>query len=153
MKKLIPFLYFLLLSFAPVVPVCAAAPPQAAQGQKTLYQRLGGYDALAAVSDDFLGRLASDPQMGRFFVGLSTDSKIRVRQHIVDFLCVATGGPCKYTGRDMKTAHAGLNITEADWNQMVKLLGQTFDKFSVPEKERADVIGAVASLKGDIVGR
>ena len=147
-----PFLYFVLLSFAPVVPLYAAAPPQTA-GQKTLYQRLAGYDALTAVSDDFLGRLASDPQMGRFFVGLSTDSKVRVRQHIVDFLCTATGGPCKYTGRDMKTAHAGLNITEADWKQMVKLLGQTFDKFNVPEKERTDVVGAVAGLKGDIVGR
>jgi hemoglobin len=153
MRRLIPFLYFVLMSFAPVVPVYAATPPQAAQGQKSLYQRLGGYDALAAVGDDFLGRLASDPQMGRFFVGLSSDSKIRVRQHIVDFLCVATGGPCRYTGRDMKTAHTGLNITEADWNQMVKLLGQTFDKFNVPEKERGDVVGAVAGLKGDIVGR
>ena len=154
MKKLIPFLYFLLLSFAPVAPMYAAAPPQAAaQGQKTLYQRLGGYDALAAVSDDFLGRLAADPSLGRFFVGLSTDSKIKVRQHIVDFLCVATAGPCKYTGRDMKTAHTGLGITDADWNQMVKLLGQTFDKFSVPEKERADVVGALAGLRADIVGR
>jgi hemoglobin len=105
------------------------------------------------VGDDFLGRLASDPQMGRFFVGLSSDSKIRVRQHIVDFLCVATGGPCRSTGRDMKTARTGLNITDADWNQMVKLLGQTFDKFNVPEKERGDVVGAVAGLKGDIVGR
>jgi hemoglobin len=154
MKKLIPFLYFVLLTFAPVAPMYAAAPPQAAaQTQKTLYQRLGGYDALTAVSDDFLGRLAADPSLGRFFVGLSTDSKIKVRQHIVDFLCVATAGPCKYTGRDMKTAHTGLNITEADWDQMVKLLGQTFDKFSVPEKERTDVLGALAGLKGDIVGR
>jgi hemoglobin len=153
MKRLIPFLYFVLLSFAPVVPVYAAAPPKAAPGQKSLYERLGGYDALAAVSDDFLGRLASDPQLGRFFIGLSTDSKVRVRQHIVDFLCVATAGPCKYTGRDMKTAHTGLNISEADWNQMVKLLGQTFAKFNVPEKERTDVVGALAGLKGDIVGR
>ena len=153
MKKLIPFLYFVLMSFAPVAPAYAAPPQAAAPMHKTLYQRLGGYDALAAVSDDFLGRLASDPQMGRFFVGLSTDSKVKVRQHIVDFLCVATGGPCKYMGRDMKTAHTGLGITEADWTQMVKLLGQTFDKFSVPEKERADVVGAVAGLKADIVGR
>jgi len=56
------------------------------------HQRLGGYDALAAVSDDFLGHLANDPQMGRFFVGLRTDSRNRVRQHVVDFLCMATGG-------------------------------------------------------------
>jgi hemoglobin len=152
MKRLFAFLYFVSMSFAAVTPTYAV-PPQAEQAQKNLYQRLGGYDALAAVSDDFLGRLASDPQMERFFVGLSADSKVRVRQHILDFLCVATGGPCKYTGRDMKTAHTGLNITEADWNQMVKLLGQTFDKFNVPEKERGDVVGAVAGLKGDIVGR
>jgi hemoglobin len=136
-----------------MAPVYAAAPPQAAPAPKSLYQRLGGYDALAAVSNDFLGRLAADPSLGRFFVGLSSDSKVRVRQHIVDFLCVATAGPCKYAGRDMKTAHTGLNITQADWDQMVKLLGQTFDKFKAPEKERADVVGAVAGLKGDIVGR
>src|SRR5438094_5336981 len=73
--------------------------------QPTLYKRLGGYDALAAVTDDFIGRLATDPKEGRFFVGLSTDSKVRVRQHVVDFLCVATISPCKYNGRDMETAH------------------------------------------------
>jgi len=146
----------LMLGFIPAgVLNSLAAPPPAPQAtaQDSLYKRLGGYDALAAVTDDFIGRLATDAKLGRFFVGLSTDSKVRVRQHIVDFLCVATAGPCKYTGRDMKTAHTGLNITGADWNQMVKLLGQTFDKFSVPEKERADVVGALAGLKGDIVGR
>ena len=94
----------------PVPPNSSAAAPQAA-AQDSLYKRLGGYDALAAVTDDFIGRLATDPKEGRFFVGLSTDSKVRVRQHVVDFLCVATGGPCKYTGRDMETAHTGLNIT------------------------------------------
>ena len=64
----------------------------------SLYKRLGGYDALAAVTDDFIGRLATDKQLGKFFVGLSNDSKTKVRQHIVDFLCKATGGPCAYTG-------------------------------------------------------
>jgi len=118
---------------------------------KSLYTRLGGYDALAAVTDDFLGRLASDKQLGRFFPGHSTDSLKKIRQHIVDQLCVATGGPCIYIGRDMKTTHAGLGITEADWNQAVVLLVQTLDKFKVPEKEKSEVLGAVSSLKKDIV--
>jgi len=72
---------------------------------------------------------------------------------VVDFLCVATGGPCKYTGRDMKTVHTGLKITESDWNSMVKHLVGTLDKFKVPEKEKSDVLTALSGLKGDIVGR
>ena len=118
---------------------------------KSLYQRLGGYDAVAAVTDDFLGRLATDKQLGRFFPGHSEDSVKRIRQHIVDFLCAATGGPCLYTGRDMKTSHKGLGVTESDWNQAVVLLVQTLDKFKVPATEKSEVLGAVSGLKGDIV--
>jgi hemoglobin len=136
---------------APLPPNPAA--PQAAAAQDSLYKRLGGYDALAAVTDDFIGRLATDPKEGRFFVGLSTDSKIRVRQHVVDFLCVATGGPCKYTGRDMETAHTGLNISEEDWTISVKALTDTLNKFKVPAREQGEVINAIAGLKSKIVGR
>lgn len=153
MRKLTSFLYFALMSFAAVTPAFVATPQLMAQSQATLYQRLGGYDAIAAVTDDFITHLATDPQLGRFFTGLSSDSKIKVRQHVVDFLCVATGGPCKYTGRDMKTAHTGLNISEADWNTSVKYLVGTLDKFKVPEKEKSDVLNAIGGLKGDIVGR
>jgi len=143
-----------LLAFAATVPGYFAAPPQAmAQQQASLYKRLGGYDALAAVTDDFIGRLATDPQLGRFFKGLSTDSQKRIRQHVVDFLCNATGGPCIYTGRDMKTAHTGLGITEDDWSSSVKALVATLDKFKVPEKEKGEVLSAISGLKGDIVGR
>ncbi len=78
------------------------------KSEKSLYLRLGGYDAIAAVTDDFLGRLAKDPQFTRFFSGFSTDSVKRIRQLIVDQLCAAAGGPCFYTGRDMKKTHAGL---------------------------------------------
>lgn len=136
---------------AAIVAVASVATAWAQQ--PSLYKRLGGYDALAAVTDDFIGRLATDPQLGRFFVGLSTDSKNRVRQHVVDFLCVATGGPCLYLGRDMKTAHTGLNISESDWNVSVKALVATLDKFKVPEKEQGEVLAAISGLKGDIVGR
>ena len=136
-----------------VPPPPDPAAPQAAAAQDSLYKRLGGYDALAAVTDDFIGRLATDPKLGRFFVGLSTDSKIRVRQHVVDFLCLATGGPCKYTGRDMETVHTGLNITEEDWTISVKALGDTLNKFKVPAREQGEVVSAIATLKSKIVGR
>jgi len=147
------FLNSTLLVFALVAPVGSLCLGRAAAQELTLYKRLGGYDAVAAVTDDFIGRLATDPQLGRFFKGTSTDSQKRIRQHVVDFLCQATGGPCFYLGRDMKTAHTGLNITEDDWNTSVKLLVATLDKFNVQSREKSEVLGAISGLKGDIVGR
>src|SRR5262245_62082636 len=85
--------------------------------EKSLYQRIGGYDAIAAVTEDFLARLEKDESLGRFFQGVSDDSVARIRQHVIDLVCAQTGGPCKYTGRDMKTSHAGLGITRADWER------------------------------------
>lgn len=155
MKSRIPSLLLLIaMAFAAVAPVQAAMPPEqgASQGA-SLYKRLGGYDALAAVTDEFIGRLATDPQLGRFFKGASVDTQKRIRQHVIDFLCNATGGPCLYLGRDMKTAHTGLNITEDDWNASVKHLVATLDKFKVPEREKNEVLGAISGLKGDIAGR
>jgi hemoglobin len=123
-----------------------------ARGQeKSLYQRLGGYDALAAVVDDFVGRLVADKQFAKFFVGQSDDSKKRIRQHVLDQFCAATGGPCIYTGRDMKTSHMGLGITEDDWNAAAKHLVASLDKFKVPEKEKGEVLAFVTTLKKDIV--
>lgn len=119
--------------------------------QDSLYKRLGGYDALAAVTDDFIGRLATDKQVGRFFGGHSKDSLGRIRQLIVDQLCAATGGPCIYVGRSMKVAHDGLNISESDWEVSVKHLVATLDKFKVPQKEKDEVVAAIAGMKKDIV--
>jgi hemoglobin len=152
-KRILSLLLLTLLALASRAPAYAAAPPQMAAQDASLYKRLGGYDALAAVTDDFLGRLATDPQLGRFFKGLSMDSQKRVRQHVIDFLCNATGGPCLYLGRDMKTAHTGLNISEDDWSATVKHLVATLDKFKVPEREKSEVLGAISGLKADIVGR
>ena len=119
--------------------------------EKSLYDRLGGYNALAAVVDDFIVRLVTDKQFEKFFVGHSTDSKKRIRQHILDQFCAATGGPCVYTGRDMKTSHAGLDITEAQWDAAAKHLVASLDKFKVPEKEKGEVLAFVTTLKKDIV--
>jgi hemoglobin len=131
----------------------AICMPVHAQQAPTLYKRLGGYDALAAVTDDFLGRLATDQQFSKFFVGHSADSIKRIRQLIVDQLCAATGGPCVYTGRDMKTSHAGLGITDKDWDASVRLLVATLEKLNVPAKEKDEVLGAIGGLKKDIVDK
>jgi hemoglobin len=123
----------------------------AASQEKSLYERVGGYNALAAVVDDFIGRLISDKQFEKFFIGQSTDSKKRIRQHILDQFCAATGGPCVYTGREMKTSHAGLGITNAEWDAAAKHLVASLDKFKVPEKEKGELLAFVTGLKKDIV--
>jgi hemoglobin len=140
-------LFALVLSLLLMV---AGSTPSRAQ-EKSLYQRIGGYDALAAVVDDFVGRLVTDKQFDRFFAGHSVDSKKRIRQHILDQFCAATGGPCIYTGRDMKTSHTGLGITEAEWDAAAKHLVASLDKFKVPEKEKGEVLAFVVTLKKDIV--
>lgn len=119
--------------------------------QKSLYDRLGGYNALAAVVDDFIVRLVTDKEFERFFAGHSDDSKKRIRQHILDQFCAATGGPCVYTGREMKTSHMGLGITNAQWDAAAKHLVASLDKYKVPEKEKGEVLTFVTSLKKDIV--
>jgi hemoglobin len=119
--------------------------------EKSLYERLGGYNAVAAVVDDFIQKQVSDPQLSRFYTGHSADSKKGIRQLIVDQICEATGGPCFYMGRDMKTSHTGLGITESDWDIAARLLTSTLDKFKVPQKEKEEVLTFVTSLKKDIV--
>lgn len=128
----------------------AGSTPSRAQ-EKSLYERVGGYNALAAVVDDFVGRLVADKQFEKFFIGHSIDSKKRIRQHILDQFCAATGGPCVYTGREMKTSHAGLGITETEWDAAAKHLTASLDKFKVPEKEKGEILAFVTSLKKDIV--
>src|SRR5688500_690259 len=130
------------------------APHQRASARQsgdTLYKRLGGYDAIAAVADDFIGRLASDKQLSRFLTGLSADSQKRLRQLIVDQFCSVTGGPCLYVGRDMKTSHKGLGISESEWDTAAKHLVATLNKFKVPKKELDELIAIVSTLKDDIV--
>src|SRR5688500_19530350 len=89
-----------------VVLLAGASGISAAQ-ERSLYERIGGYNAIAAVVDEFLARGLADPKIGRLFVGVSTDSKGRLRQHIVDQLCMLAGGPRVYTGRSMQQSHAG----------------------------------------------
>jgi hemoglobin len=125
-----------------------AAP---AAAQESLYKRLGGYDAVAAVTDEFLGRLTADAGFKKFFAGHSEDSHRRIRQDIVDFVCQSAGGPCVYTGRPMKTAHKGLKITKAEWDRSAAIFVEVLSKFKVPEPLQKEVVGFIASLEKDIV--
>ena len=120
---------------------------------KTLYARLGGYDAIAAVADDLVARLRSDAQLGRFWAHRGEDGIRREKQLLVDFLCASAGGPLYYTGRDMATSHKGMGISEGDWQILIGHLNATLDKFSVPAPERQEVLAFVNSTKTDMVGK
>jgi hemoglobin len=118
----------------------------------SLYSRLGGYDAIAAVVDDLLPRLHGDTRLQRFWMSpRSTDSNNRERQLAVDFISASAGGPTFYLGRDMKTSHTGMGIDQEDYNAFTRHLAATLERFNVPERERNDVMGFIASLEKEIV--
>ena len=118
---------------------------------ETLYHRLGGYDAIAAAVDDLLPRLVGDPQIGVYWKGKCADSMMKDRQLIVDFLCSATGGPVNYVGRDMKTSHEGLGITESDWDVFWQHTVATLEDLGVTGAEKEEFLAATAALKEDVV--
>lgn len=118
---------------------------------KSLYTRLGGYDAITAVVEDLLPRLIGDPQLGRFWQHRSTDGIRREKQLLIDFLCASAGGPLYYTGRDMALSHIGMKISESDWTSFIGHLNGTLDMFQVPQQERNEVLVFIESTKGDIV--
>ncbi len=117
----------------------------------SLYQRLGGYDAIAAVCADLIARLRADPQLGRFWAHRGEDGIKREYQLLVDYLCNAAGGPMYYTGRDMKLSHQGMRISASDWDIFMGHLNATLDQFAVPRAERDDVVNFVQSTRGDMV--
>jgi hemoglobin len=117
----------------------------------TLYSRVGGYDAIAAMVENLLPRLTSDPQLGRFWKNRSHDGVRREKQLLIDFLCASAGGPLLYVGRDMKTSHKGMNISESDWTAFIGHLEATLDSFKVPANERTQVLAFVDSTKSDIL--
>ena len=118
---------------------------------KSLYERLGGYDAVNAVTHDLLDRMGKDPQLGRFWQHRGTDGAKRERQLIVDFLVAATGGPLYYAGRDNKLSHQGMGINESDWAIFMKHADAALKKFNVPKAEYDEVVAFVQSTKADIV--
>ena len=118
---------------------------------ESLYQRLGGYDAIAAATDDLLARLQSDPQLRDYWKGASTNNQRKARQLIVDFMAEAAGGPAYYTGRDMKTSHVGMHIDASDWEAFMRHAAATLDHLAVADREKAEVLAFFTSLKNDVV--
>ena len=120
--------------------------------EKALYERLGGYDAIAAVADNLLPRLENDAQLGRFWANRGDDGIAREKQLLVDYLCSSAGGSLLYTGRDMLTSHRGMGITDSDWQIFIGHLKATLAEFQVPQPEQDDVLAFIDSTRTDIVG-
>ena len=124
-----------------------------AQPPSTLYDRLGGKLATTAVVDEFVARVAADKRINSFFAGVASDPDrlAAFKGKLVDQICEASGGPCKYTGNDMKTAHEGMGITTADFNALVEDLVGALDKFKVAPDDKQTLLGVLGPMKKDIV--
>jgi hemoglobin len=131
---------------------CASAPatPDTPKSN-SLYVRLGGYDAIAALVDNFIVRMGKDTITAPFFAGLTPRQGNLIRQGIVDQLCQASGGPCIYTGPSMKQAHKDLGITPAVWQAEVSELNAAMDYYHIGRDEKNEVLAIVRSLEADIV--
>ena len=127
------------------------AAPTDVVGGATLYQRIGGYDSIAGIVDDFLARMAEDDRLQGHFADLSEDDMRQVRQDTVDFVCERTGGPCFYTGRDMAEAHEGTGISPADWERATELMAAALDTSGVQGELRDEIGAFLAGLREDIV--
>ena len=114
----------------------------------SLYERLGGLDAITAVVDSFSARCAGDDRISGKFA--RTDIP-RLRKMLVDQVCEATGGPCAYTGRDMREAHAAMGVTAGEFDALVDDLVATLDEFDVPKAEQDELLGLLGPMRGDIV--
>lgn len=130
---------------AAIAVALLTAPAAAAD---SLYKRLGGKKAITAVVDDFVARVGADVRINKFFG--HTDLK-RLKVHLVDQICEAAGGPCKYTGRSMKDSHRGMAVSGADFNALVEDLVAALDRFKVGEKEKSELLSVLGPMKGDIV--
>ena len=118
-----------------------------AQGTKSLYDRLGGRTAIVAVVDEFVANCAGDARINKFFAATAADPKrlATFKNNLVDQVCEASGGPCRYTGKDMKSAHAGLGISNADFNALVEDLTKALDKFKVGKAEQDQLLGSTGT--------
>ena len=128
---------------APVADTAAPAAP------KSLYDRLGGKDAITVVIDDFVTNVAADKRINPRFAKTNIP---HLKQMLVEQVCQATGGPCTYTGKSMKDAHKGMKITEAEFNALVEDLAMSLDKHNVAVADKSELLTALGGMKGDIVG-
>lgn len=134
------------VAVAALLSACAAQAPK----DTSLYGRLGGQKAIEAVVDDFLANVVSNPQINYRFANSDAG---KLRRLLVEQVCAGTGGPCKYTGRDMVTAHRGMGVTQAEFNAMGADMQKTLDKFNVPKKEQQELMTLLGSMQNQIVGQ
>ena len=118
---------------------------------KTLYQRLGGYDAIASVVNDLLPRVRADQRIAHYWQHRGDDRLNRSKQLLIDFLCSGSGGPVFYTGRDMVVTHKGMNISESDWSVFMEHVEATLEAFKIPQAERDDLVAFIQGTKVDMV--
>ncbi len=128
----------------------AAAPAAAPAGGPALYERLGGLPAITAVVDTFVANVAADTRINAFFGGVDIPNLKRL---LVEQICQATGGPCTYTGRSMRAAHTGMNITNPQFDALVEDLVRALDTFRVPEREKSELLTALGGMRREIVGQ
>ena len=138
-----------LAAIAAVAFTCSVASTSA-NAQASLYDRLGGYPAISAVVDDFVTNVAADKRINAFFAHTDIPS---FRRKLIDFVCVGTGGPCIYLGRDMASAHAGMGVENRHFNALVQDLGKTLKKLKVPHQEQTELAAILGPMKKDIVTR
>jgi hemoglobin len=135
------------------VGVVLTIPAIGSSADSTLYSRLGGKGAITAVVDDFVGRVAADSRINHFFAAAASNPKelASFKHKLVDQICQASGGPCKYKGKDMKSAHAGMGIASADFDALVEDLVAALDKFKVAAADKQTLLGVLGPMKADIV--
>ena len=128
----------------------SGAMQSGAMANKSLYDRLGGKPAIQAVVDDFVGNVAGDARINKRFASANIP---RLKSMLVDQICEASGGPCKYTGASMADAHRGMNINDAEFSALVEDLVKSLDKFKVPAQEKTELLTALGGMKPQIVNR
>lgn len=150
---------FLSLSVA-LVFIMSSCKKEEEAAPKSLYDRLGGVSAISAVVDQFITNVAADPNMVRTFTPLlqevqkgNTARLTALRNNLIDQIGEASGGPQKYTGKDMVTAHKGMKITDTEFNSLVNDLVMALNKFNVPSTEQNELLGVLGGLKSQIVGQ
>jgi hemoglobin len=131
----------------------ACATTGEAPSQPSLYKRLGGREGIAIVVDDFTANMGADSRVNARFKDIKPVDLLKFKSNLADQICDATGGPCSYLGKDMKTAHAGMKITEAEWNAAIENLVKALDKNNIPAGSKQELLGLVGGMKKDIVGQ
>ena len=129
---------------------CGSAPTAPAP---TVYRQLGGREGISQIVDDFVANVVADNRINERFKALPAPQVFKFKSNLADQICDATGGPCSYLGRDMKTTHTGMKITEGEWNATVEALVKALDKNNVPAGAKTALLGALGPMKSDIVGQ